>query len=354
MYGKDDTMNIFFTAEYNETYVKPLEKVGKITFDGWAKGFPKMEEKEFIRKSKDADIIITSYDDVTRNVIESAHHLKLIACTRSTPVNVDMEAAREKGIPVIYTPGRNSDATAELTIGLMLSIARKIPMAYMALKEGKFTGEDTSKKDVKQGLKPDVIWDMKADSPYMVFKGCELKDKTLGIIGYGSIGKRVGTIARAFGMRLLIFDPYIGEVDVERVDIKKAKTLDEVMEHSDFITCHMKVNKQTTGIINKERIALMKKTAYFINCSRGAILQEDAIIEALREKRIAGAAFDVYASEPLAKNHPYIKELDNVVITPHIAGATDDVLVNHTKQIVSDIIRFMNQEPLLYEYKNTK
>ena len=315
-------MKIFFTAEYNEEELKPLYDMGEVVLDGWAVGLPKIPEEELAEKVKDADMIITSYDDITRKVIEAAPNLKLIACTRATPVNVDMEAAKERGIPVLFTPGRNSDSTAEMTIGLMLSVARKIPMAYKALKEGTYTGSPDAHKETKEGLKADVIWDMKMDAPYMVFKGTQLKGKSLGILGYGSIGKRVGRIARAFGMQLLIFDPYQGEVDVEEI-----------------------------GIISKERIAMMKPTAYFINASRGAILDEAALIDALREKRIAGAAFDVYASEPIASNHPYITELDNVVITPHIAGATDDVLVNHTKQIVSDIRRFQNGEHLLYQYK---
>ena len=196
-----------------------------------------------------------------------------------------------------------------------------------------------------------MIWDMDMDSPYMIFKGTQLHGKTLGIIGYGSIGRRVGKIARAIGMELLIFDPYVGEIDVEEFGVRKALTLKQVMEESDFITCHMKITEQTKGCISREMISYMKPTAYFINASRGAILDEEALVDALREKRIAGAAFDVYASEPLASNHPYVTELDNVVITPHIAGATDDVLVNHTKQIVSDVRRFVNGEHLLYQYR---
>lgn len=344
-------MKVFFTAEYNEEQLKPLYELGEVVLDGWALGLPKMTEEELLEKTKDADMIITSYDDITRAVIEQAPNLKLIACTRATPVNVDMEAAKERGIPVLYTPGRNSDSTAEMTIGLMLSVARRIPMAHGALKKGKYTGAPEDKKVTKEGLKADVIWDMKMDAPYMVFKGTQLKGKTLGILGYGSIGRRVGAIARAFGMQLLIFDPYVGEVDVEEIGIKKALTVEQLMSESDFITCHMKVTPDTTGIINKEKIALMKPTAYFINASRGAILDEAALVEALREKRIAGAAFDVYASEPLASNHPYIVEFDNVVITPHIAGATDDVLINHTKQIVADVRRFINKEHLLYQYR---
>lgn len=344
-------MKIFFSAEYDESEMKPLYEMGDVDKEGWALGLPKFSEDELVEKTKDADIIITSYDDITRKVIESAPNLKLIACTRATPVNVDMQAAKERNIPVLYTPGRNSDCTAEMTIGLMLAIARKIPMAYKALKEGKFTASPDAHKETKEGLKTDMIWDMDMDSPYMIFKGTQLKGKTLGILGYGSIGRRVGKIARAIGMGLLLYDPYISEVDVEEIGIRKAESLEQLMKESDFITCHMKVTPETTGIVSREMIALMKPTAYFINASRGAILDEDALVDALREKRIAGAAFDVYASEPIRSNHPYIVELDNVVITPHIAGATDDVLTNHTKMIVADVGRFLRGEHMLYQYK---
>ena len=344
-------MKIFFTAEYEEEALRPLYELGEVVKDGWAVGLPKMQEDELAAKVADADIIITSYDEITRKVIESAPNLKLIACTRATPVNVDMGAAKERGIPVLYTPGRNSDTTAEMTIGLMLSIARKIPMAYAALKSGRFTADPSFKKQTKEGLRTDMMWDIDKNSPYSVFKGTQLKGKTLGILGYGSIGKRVGRIARAFGMALLIYDPYVGEVDVEEIGVKKADTVEEVMRNADFITCHMKVTESTKGIVSRERIAMRKPTAYFINCSRGAVLDEQALIEALRERRIAGAAFDVYASEPIASNHPYITELDNVVITPHIGGATEEVLANHTRQVVSDVRRFLAGEPMHYQWK---
>ena len=344
-------MKIFFSAEYDENALKPLYELGEVDKQGWALGLPKFSEEELVAKTRDADIIITSYDDITRKVIESAPNLRLIACTRATPVNVDMQAAKERNIPVLYTPGRNSDCTAEMTIGLMLAVARNIPQAYRALKEGKYTADPGFHKETHAGLKKDVIWDMTMDSPYMVFKGTQLKGKTLGILGYGSIGRRVGKIARAIGMELLIYDPYVGEIDVEEFGIRKAESVADLMRESDFVTCHLKVTPETTGIVSREMISLMKPTAYFINASRGAILDEEALIDALREKRIRGAAFDVYASEPIRNNHPYITELDNVVITPHLAGATDDVLANHTKMIVADIKRFLNGEHMLYQYR---
>ncbi|AEE15511.1 2-hydroxyacid dehydrogenase [Treponema brennaborense] len=346
-----EKIKIFFTAEYDANELEPLAEFAEILFDGWARGLPKLTEAQLAEKAADADMIVTSYDDITREVIEHAPHLKLIACTRATPVNIDVQAAREKNIPVLFTPGRNSDSAAELTVALMLCAARHVPQAHSALKKGLFTAPETVPNQAKAGLKQDVIWDMTVDAPYTVFKGTQLKGKTLGILGYGSIGRRVGKIARAMGMQLLVYDPYQSEIEIEEIGIMKVRSLEQLMRESDFITCHMKVTPETRGMINRERIALMKPSAYFINTSRGSVLDESAMIDALRRKKIAGAAFDVYEHEPLARNHPYITELDNVVVTPHIAGATREVLTNHTRQIVSDIIRFMRKEPLLYRYK---
>ena len=122
-------MKIFFTAEYDPAEIGPLMELGEVEITGWAKGLPKLTEEELLEKTADADIIVTTFDDITRAVIENAKNLKLIACTRATPVNIDVTAAKERGIPVLFTPGRNSEATAAHTIGLMLSIARTIPLA---------------------------------------------------------------------------------------------------------------------------------------------------------------------------------------------------------------------------------
>lgn len=343
-------MKILFTAEYDEKYLDEIKSLGEVEIKGWALGEAKLTEDELIQLGKDKDVIITSYDDITKNVIDACANLKLIACTRATPVNVDTAYAKSKGIKVLYTPGRNSDSTAEHTIALILAVARNIPQAHMALKQGKFTGDTSEKDAAKTGLKDDVIWGMDADSPYVVFKGMELKDKTLGIIGYGSIGKRVGEIAHAFGMNLLIYDPFVSDVDVNRLGRTKV-SLDDLLRNSDVVTVHLKVTEDTKGIINREAFVKMKKSAFFINCARAAVVDESALIDALRNRTISGAALDVYSKEPLYKSHPFITEFDNVVITPHIAGATHDILGNHTKMIIADIKRYKNDEHLLYEYK---
>ncbi|SHF44255.1 2-hydroxyacid dehydrogenase [Vibrio gazogenes] len=340
-------MKILFTAEHDNNLEK-LKELGDVIISGWALGNPKLTEDELIELAKDCDIIITSYDDITEKVIIACDQLKLIACTRATPVNVDCKAASKRNIPVIYTPGRNSDATAELTIAHMLCVARNIPQAHMALKNGEYT--DANRAGVSaDGVQKDAIWDVTSDSPYEVFKGFELHGKTLGIIGYGSIGRRVGRIARGFGMALAIYDPFLSAVDVNEPGVKIV-SLDELLCHSDFVTLHLKVSESTIGFLNKERIGMMKQSAFLINTSRAAVLDEDAVIEALRENKIRGAGFDVYAHEPICADHPYINELNNVTITPHIAGATAEVLTNHTNMIIDDINRFLKNEPLLHQY----
>ncbi|EEJ6214846.1 2-hydroxyacid dehydrogenase [Salmonella enterica subsp. enterica serovar Muenchen] len=342
-------MKILFTAE-NDGNIEELNRIGELIIKGWATGAPILTEDELIKYGKDCEILITSYDDITERVIKSCTKLKLIACTRSNPVNIDVTSATACGVPVIYTPGRNSDATAELTISHMLNVARNIPQAYMALKEHKFTQQEYKNKSVKKGLKEDCIWDMSKNSPYEIFKGIELKNKQLGIIGYGSIGQRVGKIARGFGMKISVYDPFVSEMDINEPCIQKME-LDDLLKTSDFVTLHLKINKLTKGLLNYEKIQLMKPSAYLINTSRAAVLDENAVIDALRNKRIAGAGFDVFQNEPIYENHPYINEFNNVIITPHIAGATKEALTNHTKMIISEIKRFINGQPLLYQFK---
>jgi D-3-phosphoglycerate dehydrogenase / 2-oxoglutarate reductase len=344
-------MKILFTAEYDEEMITDIQSLGDVTMAGWAVGAPKIPEEQLAEMIGDYEIIITSYDGITKKVIDAAPKLKLIACTRATPVNVDCEHAKEKNIPVLYTPGRNSDSAAELTIALMINCARHIPQAFQALHQGKYCSPEKGlENETKSGLKEDITWGIGANQPYMVFKGMELKGRNLGIIGFGSIGRRVATIAKAFGMNILVYDPYAGEIDVDTVGQTKVN-FDTLLQDADFVSCHVKITPATRGMMGKEQFAKMKPTAYFINTSRAAAVDEEALVDALKNNLIAGAALDVFASEPIACNHPLIRELgDRVVVTPHIAGATADAITNHTRMIVSDIKRFLADEPLLYAY----
>jgi len=335
---------ILLTAEVDESNISELKELGEITEAGWKTEMKKLGEDELIPLLRDKDIFITSYDNVTKKVIDSAPYLKLIACTRANPVNIDVDAAKKKGIDVIYTPGRNSDSTAEFAVALILNIARQIPFAYAAIKDGSITLDQPGPQ------KSDVTWSVvKGVSPYVKYKGVQLKNKNVGIVGYGSIGRRVANILRGFGMYVLVYDPYVPELEIDEPGRKKVD-FDTLVRESDFITCHIKDTPQTREMFTMKQFKMMKKTAYFINDSRGLVVNEKDLIEALRTREIAGAALDVFENEPLYKDHPFVSgELDNIVVTPHIAGATVDSIVNHTQMIIGEVKRFVNGEPLLYK-----
>lgn len=339
-----EKLKALLAAEADDYELQPLTNVCDIEPAGWYVNETVLSEDEQIEKLQGKDIFITSYDVVTRRVIENTN-LKLIVCTRATPVNVDTAAAKERGIPVIYTPGRNSDSTAEFAVALLLSIARRIPFAYNAIKSGMVSTDDAERPGP---LKKDVTWGLvKGTRPYSYFKGTQLKNKTVGIVGYGSIGKRVAKILSGFGMYVLVYSPHVPRIEIEGPGFRKVD-FDTLLRESDFISCHTKVNDSSRGMFNAEAFDKMKPTAFFINDSRGAIVDEPALIQALRERKIAGAALDVYEYEPLYAGHPFVSEdFDNLVMTPHIAGAAKECIANHTQMFVDDILNFVYGRPII-------
>jgi D-3-phosphoglycerate dehydrogenase len=344
-------MKALLTAEVSSK-AKELETLlDEVIYAGWYKDGAILSEDEMANlvAANNVDIIITSYDPITKKVIDSAPNLKLIVCTRANPVNVDVEYARKKNVLVSYAPGRNAICTAEYTVALMLSVMRNIPMAYAALKSGKHVATTNDENKTISGLRRDVTWSLGHDTPYVLYKGNQLHGKTLGIVGYGDIGRQVARLCKAFGMKILIYDPYI--FDEKDYDVTFVSSLKELAEQVDILTVHCKDTPETYHLIDKSVFNHMKKSAYFINTSRGAIVDEEALVEALLNNDIAGAALDVFDKEPLSAHHPFITQCENVVITPHLAGATYEAIENHTEQLLTDIKNFINNKPLVYEYK---
>lgn len=345
-------MKALLTAEVSPK-AKELETLLEVVYAGWYIDGVILSEQEMANlvAANKVDIIITSYDPITKTVIDSCPNLKLIICTRANPVNVDVKYAKEKNILVSYAPGRNSTCAAEYTVAMMLSVIRKIPMAYAALKKGEHTGDSkypSNKKNAISGLRRDVTWSLGKNTPYVLYKGNQLHGKTLGIVGYGSIGQRIAKLCRAFGMKILAYDPY--KFKDSDNDVIFTSTLKELAEQADILTVHCKDTPQTYHLIDKSIFSCMKKSAFFINTSRGAIVDEKALIDVLLNNDIAGAALDVFDQEPLPVDHPLITNCKNVVITPHLAGATYEAIENHTEQLLTDIKHFLNNEPLRYEY----
>jgi D-3-phosphoglycerate dehydrogenase len=242
----------------------------------------------------DADaLVVRSAVQVDDALMDHAPKLRVVGRAGVGVDNIDADAATRRGIVVMNTPGANAVAVAELTIGLMLALARKLPAANSTMHAGK--------------------WEKKS------LQGAELRGKTLGILGLGRIGLEVAKRAKGFGLEIIGSDPFVSAAVARESGIKLV-TLDELIAGSDYITLHVGLTPQTTGVINAKTLAAMKKGVRIVNCARGELIEDAALVEALKSGQVAGAALDVFAQEP-AKNTPYA-ELDNVILTPHIAGST--------------------------------
>ncbi|MBS7644010.1 2-hydroxyacid dehydrogenase [Candidatus Bathyarchaeota archaeon] len=278
--------------------------------------------QDLIKRIKDVEILIVSFAPVTKQVIAAGKRLRLIGCSRGGPVNVNIEAATNRGIPVLNTPGRNADAVADFTFGLILALVRNIPKAEFFVRSGRWKSpkEDTFEKPT----------------------GPELTGRTIGIIGFGEVGSRVGMRATGFKMNILVYDPYIPREKVESIG-GKIVDLKTLLSESDIVTLHLRLPAGVKGFIGAEQLSWMKKTAYLINTSRGAAIDEKALYNALKKKQIAGAALDVYEKEPISSNNPLLK-LDNIILTPHVAGISTDVPVRSCRMLAEDIKRFLKGE----------
>jgi D-3-phosphoglycerate dehydrogenase / 2-oxoglutarate reductase len=258
---------------------------------------PEISQQELITKVKDYDVIIVrSRTKVTKDVINSAIRTKIIARVGVGLDNIDTLEAQKKNIEVINAGEASVNAVSELVLGLMLSLSRNIPNANYATKEGKW-------------IKKDLM-------------GVELKGKYLGIIGLGKIGRNVARLARGLRMNLIGYDvvpidkTFAQEVSLITTDIKT------LIESSDYITCHVPFTEQTKHLINKEMFAIMKNGAFLINTSRGEVIDEQALIDCLKNKKIGGAALDVYEVEPPINKE--LLDLDNLICTPHIGAQTKE------------------------------
>jgi D-3-phosphoglycerate dehydrogenase len=255
-------------------------------------------------------LIVRNQTNVTSNLIASAPHLLVIGRAGAGLDNVDVDAATSAGIVVVYTPEQNAISVAELTMGMMLALARKIVPADHSTKGCEWKRHE--------------------------FTGIELYGKTLGLVGLGRIGYRVGVRAKAFGMEITAHDKYANPDAVMVSELcARMMDLDELLRRADFVSCHIPLTPETRGLFDYEDFCKMKSTAFFINTSRGEVIDEEALIKALEEKRIAGAGLDVRQKEPPEKSP--LSEMDNVVLTPHIGAFTAEGQERVTCSVCQDV-----------------
>jgi D-3-phosphoglycerate dehydrogenase / 2-oxoglutarate reductase len=242
-----------------------------------------------------AALVVRSETKITRRVLEAATQLRVVGRAGVGVDNVDVEAATERGVVVMNTPGGNTLSTAELTFGMLLSLARKVPQAHGTMVAGK--------------------WDRKA------FQGVELAGKTLGILGVGRIGGEVAKRAAAFGMRVLAYDPFLAESRARTMSVELVSDVDRLYREADFITVHMPATDQTRGMLNAAAFARMKPGVRLVNCARGEIIADQDLLAALDSGKVAAAALDVFTAEPLPADHPFRKH-PGITLTPHLGAST--------------------------------
>ena len=331
-------MNALITANVDSDSIERLEHgLGlDVTYRPIAERkerYPPEEVKELL---DDVAVFVVGYEGVSAEVMDAAQSLEIIACPRGGPeANVDIEAATERGIPVLYAPGRNAVSVADMTLGLLLGVARHIPRAHCLLHEGSYTGEPQRDAAAGGGEREDVTWGVTKGSPYMDLKGPELEGKVIGIVGLGAIGKLVAKRAAGFDMEILAYDPFVDGESMAEYGAQKVG-LSELLEGSDFVTLHSPVTDETRGMIGAEEFDQMKQSAYFINTARAALTDQDALVAELEAGGIRGAALDVYAAEPLPADH-LLLDMANVVTTPHIAGAAEEVPARGATMVVDGI-----------------
>ena len=308
-------------APFSHDHLDRLRGVADVCYESWLDTRHIYDPEELAARIRDEgfDLLVIESDFAFEELFQGAPQLRFVGVCRNATNHVDVEAATRYGVAVVNTPGRNAQAVAEHALGLMLALARRIPAADRYVR--------------------DSLWQNPAE-PYISMRGLELSERTLGIVGLGAVGGRLAEIGIALGMRVVGFDPYV-EHTPRGVTLAD---LDYVMAESDFVSVHVPAAPETEGLLNGGRLSLMKQTAYLVSASDASVVDQEALVQALRGRRIGGAALDVFDSHPVSPQSPLL-ELDNVVLSPHLGGATAETVERHSQMMTDDILLFLDGRP---------
>lgn len=307
---------IEFTYDYL-TGNWPVEPITEIEDVRECVGSP----EAIVAKVADVELIVTHSAPITRRVVEAAPRLRAVGAARGGPVNISVQACTERGIPVFYAPGRNSGAVAEFTLGMILAATRNIVRSHVSLMR-------------------DRQW--RGDLYVLSEVGTELSQATVGVVGFGAIGSKVARLCQCFGARVLVYDPYVPDERVREAGHEPV-SLEELLRRSDIVTLHVRLTPESRGMIGAREIGWMKPTAFLINTARGGLVDHQALYQALKKRRIAGAALDVFEGEPPPDDSPLFG-LDNVVATSHLAGASRQAAEIGARVMAGELRKFLTGE----------
>ncbi|MEV4169826.1 2-hydroxyacid dehydrogenase [Nonomuraea sp. NPDC049709] len=274
-------------------------------------------EDELIEALRGVEVCVTQMAPLTKRVLDASPDLRLFCVSRGGPVNANLEAAARAGVAVTYAPGRNAVATAEHTLAMLLSATRRIPRTHADLAGGVWRGDYYTYDNV----------------------GPELEGSTVGLVGYGAIGRRVARMLAGFGANVLVHDPY--------VDVPGRVELPELLERSRFVSLHARATPETAGMIGAAELAAMPRGSVLVNCARGALLDYDAMCDALDSGHLFGAAMDVFPEEPIPPGSRLLTT-PNLVMTPHLAGASKETAMKAASIVAADVARYVRGEPLAH------
>jgi phosphoglycerate dehydrogenase-like enzyme len=287
---------------------------------------------EALRDAAQIEAVVVEGDPLDAAMLAALPALRLIGCVRGGPVNVDVAAATSRGVPVLFTPGRNAEAVADFTLALILASLRHVAQVHHLVVTGALN-EETAPGGAERA---DVVWryrDRTRPHPYTLYKGPELRTQALGLIGFGSVGRRVAERAVALGMTVLVHDPYVPAAQITAAGCNPV-SLEGLLQESDVVSLHARGSG--TPLLGERELRLMKPGAYLVNTARAVLLDYDALYRLLREGRLAGAALDVFPVEPLPPDSPFLS-LPNVTLTPHLAGASTNVEEHQSEILIANL-----------------
>ena len=311
---------VLILAPFSADALDRLRRRARVDHESWLdkrRLYAPDELAERIRRDG-VGCLVVEPDFVFDEVFECAPALGFVGVCRGSVSSVDVEAATRSGVLVVNTPGRNARAVAEHTLGLMLALARRIVEGHNYVARGRWQNPF---------------------EPYVAMRGAELGCKTLGIVGLGAIGRELAHVCAALGMEVTAYDPYADDPPPG----VRMLGLGELMARADFVCVHAPATRETRGLLSAEMLALMKPTAFLVSAADPSVVAREPLVDALRTRRIAGAAFDVFETHPVAPDNPLLS-LENVILSPHVGGATAETVERHSRIMADDLLRYWSGE----------
>lgn len=297
------------------------ERFREITMEMESRGPGDYDASDIAENLDGVEILVIHKAPVSRELIESAPDLEIIGCARGGYENVDVEAAEDNDVTVLHAPGRNKNAVSDYAAALIMAKTRKIPHFAETTARGEWALEFDPEKLPR-----------------------DMESQTVGIVGFGNIGREVAKRIQGFGADLAVYDPYVADEVIRDFDAEP-DDLHDVLAAADVVTLHVRLSDETHNLIGAEEFAAMKESAFLVNTARGGLVDEDALVDALDTGEIDGAALDVFTEEPLPEDHPLL-DFDNVILSPHTAGSTKDAVLNGSKIIARQLATlFDGEEP---------